>query len=196
MIDFLIGDVVAIEDEYVVIQNNNVGYRVYTSVNSMLDMEIGQKNVMLSTNLIVREDAILLYGFTSEEEVDMFNMLLRVSRIGPKVAIGVLSTLSPNKIKRAILTDDVDVLTEAPGIGKKTGERMILELKDRIDESELIIGEEKVIDKSRAIEIEAVDALVGLGYTKYEAETLIRKIDTDEMDVEGIIRVALKEISK
>lgn len=197
LFDFLIGDVIDIREEYIVVQNNNMGYRIFTSNKSMLDLEIGQKDVLIYVNLIVREDAILFYGFTSQEEVKMFDLLLLVSRIGPKVAIGVLSTLSPNRIKRAILNKQTEILCEAPGIGKKTAERMILELKDRIDESEILISEDSDIemnDDSNNME-ESIMALVTLGYGRYEIQRIVQEIDIKGMEVEDIIRETLKKLS-
>lgn len=195
--DFLIGDVIDIKEEYIVVQNNNIGYRVFTSNKSILDIEIGQKNVLIYVNLIVRDDAMLLYGFTSQEEVKMFDLLLLVSRIGPKVAIGVLSKLSPNRIKKAILNKQTEILCEAPGIGKKTAERMILELKDRIDETEVLISEDGDIEMNTDASNmeEATMALVTLGYTRYEVQKIIREIDIKEMEVEDIIREILKKLS-
>lgn len=197
MFDFLIGDVIDIKEEYIVMQNNNIGYRIFTSNKSMLDLEIGQKNVLMYVNLIVREDAMLLYGFTSQEEVEMFDLLLLVSRVGPKVAIGVLSTLTPNRIKRAVVNKQTEILCEAPGIGKKTAERMILELKDRIDPTELLVSEDEDIEMNLEANNseEAIMGLVSLGYRRYEVEKIIREIDIEGMEVEDIIRETLKKLS-
>lgn len=197
LFDFLIGDVIDIKEEYIVMQNNNIGYRIFTSNKSMLDLEIGQKNVLMYVNLIVREDAMLLYGFTSQEEVEMFDLLLLVSRVGPKVAIGVLSTLTPNRIKRAVVNKQTEILCEAPGIGKKTAERMILELKDRIDPTELLVSEDEDIEMNLEANNseEAIMGLVSLGYRRYEVEKIIREIDIEGMEVEDIIRETLKKLS-
>jgi len=197
LIDFIIGDVIKISEDYVVLQNNNIGYKVFTSSLSLFNLELGQKNVIMYTRLIVREDDMSLYGFLDESELAMFDLLLLVSRIGPRVGVGILSTLKPNEIKRAIIKKEVDVLSQAPGIGKKTAERIILELKDRIDENELLIddtiGKE---DKEEFINIkEAVDALTSLGYTKYEVEKTVKLMDVNEMTVEDIIREVLKRLS-
>ncbi len=199
MFEFIIGDLIDIKEEYIVLQNNNIGYRIYTSVQSMLDLDLGQENVLIYTELIVREDAMDIYGFTSQEELDMFKMLLKVSRIGPKVGLGVLSTLSPNKIKTAIVAEDSACLSKAPGIGKKTAERIILELKDKIDLDDIIVDDsdmETVIKgKSRQNEEAAIDALMGLGYMKYEIEKIFKDMDTEAMSVEDLIRISLKELS-
>lgn len=192
MINFIIGNVVSIEDEYVVIQNNGIGYKVFTSANSKMDLEIGKENQMLHTQMFVRDDGIYLYGFTSLEEMDMFNLLLRVSKVGPKIGIGVLSTLSPRQIQKAILTGDVPTLTKTPGIGKKTAERIIVELKDRIDIP--LIETEEVEVKSLEYN-QAIDGLLSLGYSRFEVEKAIKSLDYRKMTVEDIIREALKKLS-
>ena len=100
---------------------------------SLKELEIGKKDQMIYTQLNVRDDGLFLFGFVTREEMDMFNLLLRVSKIGPKTGIGVLSALTPNQLKIAIMNKDIPTLCKAPGIGKKTAERIILELKDKID---------------------------------------------------------------
>lgn len=195
LFDFIIGDVVSIQEDYIVLQNNGIGYKIFTSINSMIKLEIGMKNAMIYTNLIVREDGLFLYGFISEEEINMFKLLLLVSKIGPKIALGVLSTLSPNQIKLAILKKKLDILCKVPGIGKKTAERMILELKDRIDKDILTeeYEDEEIINNDYE---EAVQGLISLGYSRMEVEKCIRAIDIVDMDIEDIIREALKKLSK
>lgn len=195
MFEFIIGDVVSIEDDYIVLQNNGIGYKLNTSINSMLKLEIGMKNAMIYTYLAVREDGLFLYGFTSREEIDMFKLLLLVSKVGPKTALGVLSTLTPNQIKISILNRELNILCKAPGIGKKTAERMVLELKDRINKDEIITissEEEVFIDNYD----EALEGLISLGYTKLEVERVIRNLDISKMSVEHIIRETLKLLSR
>lgn len=193
MIDFVIGNVVAIQDEYIVLQNNNIGYKIYTSMTSILEVELGEKDVMMYTKLNVREDAIQLYGFVSEEEMEMFELVTKVSGIGPKTGLNILSTITPSQIKLAIHRKDYATLTKAPGIGKKTAERMVLELKDKIGEmTELDIEEGEIPSKEHDA---AIEALMSLGYLKYEAEKSIRGLDLDGMDAEDIIRHGLKELS-
>lgn len=194
LFEFIIGDIVDIKDDYIVLQNNNIGYRIFTSTNSMADIECGMKNVVFYTYLNVREDGIYLYGFTSEDELKMFNLLLLVSKIGPKIAIGVLSTLTPNQIKKAIINKDIEVLCKAPGIGKKTAERILLELKDKIDKN-IEIEEDKDIAPTNTY-LEAVNGLMSLGYTKLEVERVIKMLDITNLNVEDIIRETLKRLSK
>lgn len=184
----------AIKDDYVILQNNNIGYRIYTSTNSISKVECGMKDLLFYTYLNVREDGIFLYGFTSEEELNMFKLLLLVSKIGPKVATGLLSFLTPNQIKKAIINKDVGILSKAPGIGKKTAERIILELKDKIDNNEK--EEESYSEVSSNNYIEAVNGLMSLGYTKVEIEKAIKNLDISALKVEDIIREVLKRLSK
>lgn len=193
MIDFLIGSVVAINDEYIVLQNNNIGYKIYTSMTSILAVELGEKDVMMYTKLNVREDAIELYGFVAEEEIEMFDLVTKVSGIGPKTGLNILSTITPSQIKLAIHREDHTTLSKAPGIGKKTAQRMILELKDKIGEiSEIDLEKGEVPSKEHDA---AVEALMSLGYLKYEAEKSIRDLDLKDMDAEQIIRHGLKHLS-
>lgn len=197
MINYIIGNIVAIADEYIVIENNGIGYKVFTSNKSIIDLEVGKKNQMIYTQVHPRDDALLLYGFSSQEEMDMFNMLLRVSKIGPKIGIGILSSLTSNQIKLAILGNDIKTLCQAPGVGKKTAERMILELRDRIDDSGLdLTGEEEILVQGGSNYREALEALVSLGYSSFEAEKALRSIDLESMTVEDIIREVLKKLAR
>lgn len=195
MFEFIIGDVVNIEEDYLVLQNNGIGYKIYTSINSMLKIEIGMKNAMIYTYFAVRDDGIFLYGFTSKEEIHIFKLLLLVSKVGPKTALGMLSTLNPSQIKIAILNKDLSTLCKAPGIGKKTAERIVLELRDRIDKNDIIekIPNDEILTDNYD---EALEGLISLGYTRLEVERIIRKIDVSKMSVEEIIRETLKKLSR
>lgn len=195
MFEFIIGDVVSIKEDYIVLQNNGIGYKIFSSINSMIKLEMGMKNAMIYTYLVVREDGVVLYGFTSEEEIEMFKLLLMVSKIGPKTALGILSCLTPYQIKLAILRRELDVLCKAPGIGKKTAERMVLELKDRINKDDIIEDNMKkpIINDDYD---QAVEGLITLGYTRLEVEKVINTMDITNMGVEEIIRESLKKLMK
>lgn len=197
MFEYIIGDVVAIKEDYIVLQNNGIGYKLHTSSNSMMDLELGMKDALIYTCFNVRDDGIFLFGFVTEEEIDIYKMLLMVSKVGPKTAIGILSGLTPNQIKKAILNKDLSVLCQAPGVGKKTAERIVLELKDRIDISDidLIDGEDSKIFKSPDYD-EAVNGLMSLGYKRFEIEKALKDIDVSNMEVEEIIRSGLNKLSK
>lgn len=194
MFDFIIGDIISLENEYVVIQNNGIGYRIYASSNTIMALEIGKKEQMLYTEFHVREDGVFLYGFVTKEELDMFNSLLKVSKIGPKTALGILSTLTANKIKIAIINKDLDTLCQAPGIGKKTAERIVFELKDKIDTKVDLDEDDLTLVIPNAYD-EALAGLMSLGYSRYEVENAIKKLDLSNMTVEDIIRDGLKKLS-
>ncbi|EOD00675.1 Holliday junction branch migration protein RuvA [Caldisalinibacter kiritimatiensis] len=180
--------------DYIVIENNGIGYLIYTSKNSIMSMEDNVEESTIYTYLNVREDAITLYGFISKDEVDMFRLLMSVSGIGPKVALAILSTLSTNNIKLAIINDDIKALSKAPGIGKKTAKRIILELKDKIDNN-IVIEENRVIENTNNID-EVIGALLSLGYTRNECNNVLAKINKENLKTEEIIKIALKELSK
>lgn len=195
MYQYIIGNIEEISEDYIVVENNGIGYLVYTSKNSIMDIGQNTANRKILTHLIVREDVMSLYGFTSDEELKMFKLLITVTKIGPKVAIGLLSTLSTSNIKVSILNKDVSTLSRAPGIGKKTAERIILELKDKIDDN--IICEEGSYDVIPRDEIEeVVVALTSLGYTRNEIFKALSSVDTEGKRTEEIIKLALRRLSK
>ncbi len=195
MISFIIGNVIQIEEDYMIIQNNNIGYKIYSSARSLEKIELASKDILVYTNMIVREDDISLYGFINEEEIEVFKLLISVSRIGPKVALGILSSLSPNVLKTCIVKEDIKTLCKAPGVGKKTAERLILELRDKIDISEVENDELIEVDNYSA-KIEAIEALVSLGYSRYEVEKELNDTSLIGAGTEDIIRYALKKLSR
>lgn len=196
MFEFIIGEIVNIKNDYVVIQNNGIGYKVFTSSNTMSQLEIGKREQLVYTQLHVREDGLFLFGFSSEDEMEMFNLLLLVSKVGPKVAVGILSTLTPNQIRIAILKKNIDELCKSPGVGKKTAERIIVELKDRIDKHISLIYDEEPLREGNNTYQEAMQALISLGYTNYEVERVIGSMDIENLSLEGIIKEGLKKLSK
>ena len=141
MYEYIIGKVVSVKEDYIVLDNNGIGYRVYTSKNSLMNLKLDE-DITMYIYYNLREDGVYLYGFTTEEELNMFNLLLLVSKVGPKVGLNILSTLTPNQIKLAILKNDANILCNAPGVGKKTASRIILELKDRVSQEEILEDED------------------------------------------------------
>lgn len=198
MFEYIIGNIVKIGEDYLVLESNNIGYRINTSYNSISQLENNRINQKIITSLHTREDGMFLYGFSSEEEMEMFNLLLKVSKIGPKIAIGILSLLKTNTLKKAIINKDIETLSKAPGIGKKTAERMVLELKDKINDLDIAIDEDD--DLCEIIRIdgckEAIQGLMTLGYSKFEVEKIVRSFEDEKMSVEDIIRESLKKLSK
>lgn len=192
MIRFIKGVVEGIGEQHVLIEQQGIGYRVWTSAFSIEELKGRPETVKLFTHLHVREDAMILYGFAAEEELQMFETLTSVSKIGPKAALNILSALKPIDIRMAILTNDIKLLSKVNGIGAKTAERLVLELKDKIEDVKLW-ELNQIPDKSNAkIMEEAVLALVGLGYSKSQAESAVKQVEAE--DLESYIKLALKKL--
>ncbi len=199
MIGYIRGNVSFLFSEYCFIDVNGVGYRIFIPGSTHGKLSVGS-TVLLFTYMHVREDAILLYGFFTQEEYDIFLLLLSVGGIGPKVALNVLSVISPTEFITAISHKNVAALTRIPGIGKKTAERMILELKEKVGSiHQEEVGAEAVDDGELPIEDvrnQALLALQTLGYHQAEAIPVLKKISTGYQTVEEVIRLALKELGR
>ncbi len=200
MYHYLNGKIAEKTPTVVILDVNGVGYEVRISVNTFSSLpDLGQA-VKLLTHFVVREDAQLLYGFATEEEREAFKLLISISGIGPKLAITLLSGVALPDLKRAIQEKNIAVLTAISGIGQKTAERVIVELKDKIGRVEVSAGKELLHDANisdQAVE-DSVLALVSLGYTKQKAKDAVQKILKEtlgkKMSVEEIIRKALKHV--
>ena len=164
-------------------------------MSTFLDLPVIGTELFLFTHLVVREDAQILYGFSSEDERLMFRTLLKVNRVGAKMALGILSAMSTSDFRRCVEFEDATSLSKIPGVGKKTAERLIIEMRDRIGASAAGTGK----SAPRTTEInprsEAVDALVALGYKPKEVNNLITQLDTDNKSAEDIIRLALRQVA-
>lgn len=182
---------------YVVVENNGIGYKIYMSSKSIGTIGNIGEQVKVHIHYHVREDDISLYGFNSEEELRMFEILINVSGVGVKSALTMLSDITPSSFALAVINDDVTRLTKVPGVGKKTAQRLILELKDKL-KSEDIASEEIEVEekKNNNINNDAVVALQVLGYSKKEAETVLEKIDTNGLSIEETIKQALKYLGR
>lgn len=184
---------------YIVIDVNGVGYKIFMSETAIEKLgEIGE-NVKVYTYLKVREDDMSLYGFNTNEELRMFELLLQVSGIGAKSAIAILSNIAPSQFAIAVITNDVSKIKSLPGIGPKTAQRIILELKDKI-KSEEAISEDKLAENIKQVEdnekvAEAISALQVLGYSKKEIEKALQKVE-NELSVEEIIKIGLKNLAR
>lgn len=168
MIAYLRGTLLLCREDYLVIDVNGVGYRVFIPDSVLRGMPRKGDEISLHIYTAVREDAILLYGFQTESELELYKHLISVSGVGPKVAIGVLSTLPVNDFKKAIIYEDVVTLKKIPGIGEKTAKRLILELKSKLNTLDLPATREDVTETSPVV-AEAIDALMALGYSRLEA---------------------------
>ncbi|MBR1443808.1 MAG: Holliday junction branch migration protein RuvA [Firmicutes bacterium] len=201
MISYIKGKAEYIGGNYVIMENNGIGYKIFVS--DMTAARIPRdKEIKIYTYMSVREDDISLFGFSSREELNMFNMLIGVSGIGPKGALAILAALSPGDIALAIITDDVKTLSSGQGIGKKTAQRIILELKDKMAKEK---DTENIADTAAvtaAIDIERSDekndafsALIMLGFERGEAMKAISAVYEDGMNTEKIVSLALKKLS-
>ena len=180
-------------NNYVVIETGGIGYKIYMTDTSIDRIgEIGT-NVKVHTYYYVREDNISLYGFLTNEELRMFELLLSVSGVGAKSAITILSCISPSEFAMAIITNDIAKMKKVKGVGAKTAERIILELKDKLKDYKGTEIEEKQENKVQTEErtLEAISALQVLGYNRKEIMHVMEKIDTQNLEVEDIIRKGL-----
>lgn len=180
----------------IIIECNGVGYELETPMSTFLDLPKLGTELFLHTHLLVREDAQILYGFASEDERLMFRTLLKVNRVGAKLALGILSAMTTNDFRRCVELEDSGSLSKIPGVGKKTAERLIIEMRDRIDAAAPGGGTAAPLAIGASERSEAVDALVALGYKPKEVNNLITKLDIDGMSAEDIIRSALKQASQ
>ena len=198
MIAYVKGKLDTKTNTFVVIDIQGIGYRVFMPAKSIENLgEIGQE-VKVYTHYYVREDNISLYGFSSNEELRMFELLISVSGVGAKSAITMLSEISPSSFALAVITDDISKLVKIPGVGKKTAARIILELKDKLKTENTIETAEEVnveIEKDNNTN-EAIAALQVLGYTRKEVEKVFEKIDTKKLELEEIIKMALKYLAR
>lgn len=189
MIAKLKGKIEYLKDNYVVIDVNGVGYKVYLSVYTFGKIA-GSEFVELFIHTYVREDTLALYGFVSMEELDMFELLISISGIGPKAGMGILSIATPNTIRTAILNEDPSILTKVSGIGKKTAERVILELKNKVSDMSEGAKEEATIDS------DAIEALMTMGYTVTEARDALKQVPVDVKDVGARVKAALRNLGR
>jgi len=196
MIGSLRGRLAAKHAPHIVLECNGVGYEVETPMSTFLDLPGTGADLFLHTHLLVREDAQILYGFATEGERTLFRTLLKVNRVGAKMALGVLSAMTANDFRRCVEYEDAATLSKVPGIGKKTAERLIMELRDKIDKvgTPSLPGQTVAVDASARSE--AFDALVALGYKANEVNKLLGKLDIDDKSAEDIIRQALKQVAQ
>lgn len=194
MFHFIKGYLDEVGNDYVVIDVNGVGYRIHTSAKSINRLSNAEDKVKMFTHLHVKEDGMTLYGFFSREELKSFMLLLSVSGIGPKVALGILSHLEIHQLALAVIGDDVKSLTACPGVGNKTAQRIILELRDKIN------SEEATLEKTGQVVFEdnstkdALNALLVLGYNQTDAARAISQANKEKQgqSTQQLIKLALK----
>ncbi len=200
MIVFVRGILENIINNNVIIDCNGIGYNVLVSNLTVSNLPKIGESVKIYTNMQVREDGVSLYGFLSMEELNMFNILVSVSGVGPKLALSVLSSLSPSKVIMAIATDDIITLSKVSGVGKKTAQRVILELKDKVKANDVEINNiqtnQQLNNLSSNEKQDAIDALISLGYNRSEAIKGVMEVALEGMKTEQIIKLSLKILNK
>ena len=205
MISYIKGPLVAVNEDTIVVEAGGVGLSVHVPVSLLPELPDLGTEVTVHTYFQVREDAMTLYGFLHRQDRDMFKQLIGVNGIGPKGALGILSALSPDALRLAIVSEDVKALSKSPGIGAKTAQRLILDLKDRIPmegkladapgEGTVSPGGALALELAEAAK-EAVQALVALGYSNMEAVRAVKQVEVSEgMTAEDVLKASLKHLS-
>lgn len=202
MIAYLQGIVAGITDTKVILDVNHIGFQVFMSSRDIQAMPGQGEEARIYTYLNVKEDAMQLYGFLSQDDLDVYKLLLNVSGIGPKGGLGILSAMTADDLRFAVLSEDAKSIAKAPGIGPKTAQKLILELKDKLSLEDAF---EKKLENTAAASVkaglddaksEAVQALVALGYSNSDALKSVRKAEiTSDMDTETILKLALKQMA-
>ena len=187
MYSYIIGVITEVHENYIVLENHKIGYKIFIT-DFFRDNVSAFDEYKVYTEFVEREDASILYGFSSQKERDLFNLLTDVTSIGPKYAMNILSTMTVDECKTAIITDDIKLLTQAPGVGKKTASRIILELKEKIEKDV-----NKEVKKSSDSEF-AREALLQLGYFKNDVDAFIENTDISGLSIEDIMKKAMKSL--
>ena len=196
MIGSLIGLIKDKKPSLVLLEVNGVGYEVHIPLSTSFQLPNNGESTFILTHLVIRDDQHTLYGFATEEERKLFRTLIKISGVGAKMALTILSGINVNGFVQSVINGDVDTLVHLPGIGKKTAERLIVEMKDKIQD----VTDSPELTGSAASDnnmlLEARNALVNLGYKSSEARKILDKIDTTGLEVEELLRQVLKSLNK
>mgnify|MGYP004586495865 FL=1 len=204
MIAYLKGIIAEVTPTRLVLEVNHIGYEIFISTREASELPGRGEEVKIYTYFNVREDAMQLFGFQSEDDLEMYKLLLNVNGVGPKAALGILSVLTADDVRFAVLSDDAKAIAKAPGIGMKTAKKLILELKDKFTLEEAF--EKKLENGASGAEpgavvesdakTEAIQALTALGYANSDALRAVRRAEiTEDMDTETILKLALKQLA-
>lgn len=204
MYSYIKGELTEINIDHIVVETNGIGYMIFVPTNTFSYLPSIHENIKVYTYLYIREDAMILYGFLTKDDLEMFKLLITVNGIGPKGGLAVLSTLSSDDLRFAILSDDAKAIAKSPGVGAKTAQRVILDLKDKVSLEDAF---EKKIEHNITAETgggsvistvknDAILALTALGYSSTESMKAVSKVEIDDsMDVEDVLKSALKFMS-
>lgn len=203
MFSYIKGPLVEALESVIVVEAGNIGWNIHVPLSVLDRLPRTGEEVRIYTSFQVREDAMTLYGFLTRQDLEMFRMLLGVTGIGPKAALGILSVMRPEELRMAIISEDAKSIARAPGIGPKTAKRVILDLKDRIRTEDILPGgvsesymapaESASFRAPEGAAKEAIEALVALGYSLSEASRAVRQVSVDgEMTAEAVLKASLK----
>lgn len=201
MYSYIRGILTEIEEDKIVVEANGIGYNIYTTAQTFQYLPSMGEEVKVYTYLHLREDIMMLYGFLTKDDLKVFKLLIGVNGIGPKGALAILSVMTTDDLRFAVLGDDAKAITKAPGVGSKTAQRLILELKDKLNledafEQKLEHQAMTVSPKGNSVKNDAVQALVALGYSSSEALKAMSDIEiTEDTDVEDLLKAALKNMA-
>ena len=196
MIGSLNGLIISKKPSEVLLEVNGIGYEIYTPLSTSFKLPSVDQTVQLLTHLIVREDQHTLYGFITEDERKLFRALIKISGVGAKLALTILSGINVEGFIRSVQMQDVDTLIHLPGIGKKTAERLLVEMKDKVGQMGDIAQNDAVESKDLRIIKEAHNALTSLGYKSVEARKILEGIDSNGLTVEALLKQALQSLNK
>jgi holliday junction DNA helicase RuvA len=193
LFEYIKGKYMGINKDYIILENSGIGYKIYSSGNTISNMPKINDDVLIYIEQIVREDFIGLYGFLTKDELDMFKLLITINGVGSKAALSLLSISNVVNLKYSIITKDVKTITKAPGIGNKIAQRIILELEGKLSKVEGEVSSFDSLEENKGREVMA--ALVALGYTEKEAQSVIKEIDVKDT-VENSIKKSLRLLLK
>lgn len=199
MLAFVKGRLIETGADYVVLDNQGIGYLIYTPLSVLENLPPIGQDIKIYTYMYVREDQLTLYGFLTRDDLEIFKLLIGVSGIGPKGALGLLSRISPNEFRFAVMSGDSKTIAKAPGIGPKTAQKLIIELKDKLKLEDMFEenpeADADVSHGGSSAEKETIMALVALGYSETEAFRAVQKVDaSSDMDSETLLKLALKQM--
>lgn len=204
MYSYIKGELTEVNLDHIVVEANGIGYMIFVPTNTFSYLPSLHEDIKVYTYLYIREDAMILYGFLTKDDLEMFKLLITVNGIGPKGGLAVLSTLSSDDLRFAILSDDAKAIAKSPGVGAKTAQRVILDLKDKMSLEDAFekklehnataeAGDKSVIS---TVKNDAILALTALGYSSTESMKAVSKVEIDDsMDVEDVLKSALKFMS-
>ena len=201
MYAYIKGELAEINTDHIVIEAGGIGYQVFISLQTFDYLPSVGENLKIYTYLYLREDAMILYGFLTKDDLELFKLLISVSGIGPKGGLAILSTLEADDLRFAILSGDAKAISKAPGVGGKTAQRVILELKDKLSLEDAFEAKTEHVQKNAAaaggsVKNDAVMALTALGYSSTESLKAVSAVEiTADMDVEEVLKAALKHLS-